>query len=78
VPYNPPEWKGERYCLGCRMVAPGVGEDGFCPDCIREWERKQIIDAHDMEAAITAAKLAMPGLSEKQLRRMMKKGRFIA
>jgi hypothetical protein len=77
MPVDVPEWRGERYCLGCRMVSPGVGEDGFCPDCIAAWERKHIIDAQEVEMVIAKAKLAMPGVSERQIRRMMKRGRFV-
>lgn len=78
MPYNAPEWRGERYCLGCHTVTGGVGEDGFCPACTAEWERKQMVDAAEIEAAIVAAKLLMPGLSDRQIRRMLKKGKFIA
>lgn len=77
MPYQAPPWQGERYCLGCHLVCGGVGEDGFCPECAAAWEAKLRADTEDYLVTLAKAKAAMPGLSDRQLMRMMRKGRFI-
>lgn len=81
MPANAPPWEGERYCIGCRMVAGGVDEEGLCPECAEEWAKKMVIDAaqaaYEQARAIDAAKKLMPGLSDRQIKRLLKKGRFV-